>query len=254
MELHPKAASGFGQEADTYEKARPSYPAQTTTWLKNDLGLQSSSQVLEVGAGTGKFTRFLLDITESVSVLEPVEAMRTQLAHKYPSVRQVHGQASSISLPDNSMDFIICAQSFHWFAGDEALREFHRVLKPNGRIGLIWNYRDDRVSWVARLKELRALYEGQTPQFHPGLPEQFFPNTEFGPLQSWSCEHGHTGDPEVVVVQCTRSVSFLAALPENEKLDFLNRVRLLVQTHPELQGKAQVTFPYITFFYRADAL
>src|SRR5690606_39572748 len=59
--------------------------------------------------------------------------------------------AQTLPLADGALDAVVCAQAFHWFAGREALDEFHRVLRPGGRLGLVWNVRDESVDWVAEL-------------------------------------------------------------------------------------------------------
>ena len=90
---------------------------------------------LDVGAGTGKFTTLLATTGATVVGVEPVDAMRAKIdALQLPTVRAVAGTAQAIPLPSGKLDAVVCAQAFHWFATREALDEFHRVLRPGGRL------------------------------------------------------------------------------------------------------------------------
>ncbi|WP_439814784.1 class I SAM-dependent methyltransferase [Zavarzinia sp. CC-PAN008] len=143
--IHTEAARGFQQGAEAYARGRPGYPAEADVWLTCDLGLGPGSTVVELGAGTGKFTTRLVATGATVIAVEPVAAMRAQLAASAPAARILDGTAEAIPLPDASANVVVCAQSFHWFATPVAVAEIARVLKPGGQLGLIWNTRDDRV-------------------------------------------------------------------------------------------------------------
>ncbi len=75
--------------------------------------------------------------------------MRARLEADLPAVTPLSGNAQNVALPDASLDAVLCAQAFHGFDTRETLDEFHRVLKPGGRLGLVWNVRDESVDWVA---------------------------------------------------------------------------------------------------------
>ena len=89
-----------------------------------------------------------------ITAVEPVAAMRAALERNCPTVRAVDGTAEQIPVPDASADAVIAAQSFHWFDGERALPEIHRVLRPGGLLGMIWNVRDEASDWSERLTEI----------------------------------------------------------------------------------------------------
>ena len=89
-----------------------------------------------------------------MTAIEPLDEMRTELEAALPDVHAVAGSAEAIPLPDASADVVTSAQAFHWFDHDEALPEIARVLRPGGRLALVWNSRDDRDPWMARLSEI----------------------------------------------------------------------------------------------------
>ncbi len=147
-QVHHSAAAGYKTAADTYIKGRPDYPPQVSQWLTQTLGLDSHKTVIDLGAGTGKFTGRLVATDAQVIAVEPVAQMLEKLSAAWPQVLAVSGTATDLPLPDASVDAVVCAQAFHWFATPEALSEIARVLKPGGKLGLIWNLRDTQVSWV----------------------------------------------------------------------------------------------------------
>lgn len=252
--IHHAAAQGFSTQADTYARGRPDYPAELGNWLRGTLGLAPGKTVVDLGAGTGKFTSLLVPSGASVVAVEPVDAMRAQLAAKLPDVRALPGSAESMPLPDASVDAVVCAQAFHWFANTAAMREIHRVLKPGGRLGLIWNVRDESVPWVAQLTEIMTPYEGDAPRFYKGDWKKVFPAEGFGPLGLTRFPYTHTGAPEQVIVDRVMSVSFIASLPQPEQDDVRARLHAVIASAPALQGRDEVSFPYSTEAYCCERL
>jgi SAM-dependent methyltransferase len=245
--VHRMAAEGYSPTAaDHYVRGRPDYPPEVALWLRDTLGLEAGKTVVDLGAGTGKFTRRLVDTGASVIAIEPVAPMRARLAAALPQVDARDGTAQAMPPGDASVDAVVCAQAFHWFANAEALAEIHRVLKPGGRFGLIWNLRDASVDWVARLDAIVNRAEGDTPRYYTGQWRTAFPFPGFGPLQEQHYAVGHTGSPEDVIVARVKSTSFIAALPPAEQAQIEAEVRALIESEPALRGKESVTVPYET--------
>jgi SAM-dependent methyltransferase len=244
--IHPAAACGFDAQAQAYARGRPDYPPALDAWLRDTLGLHAGRSVVDLGAGTGKFVPRLLATGARVTAIEPVAAMRAVLQADWPDVPALAGTAEAIPLPAASVDAVVCAQAFHWFANPTALAEIRRVLRPGGRLGLVWNVRDERVPWVARLTELVRPHEGDAPRYHRGDWRRLFPFEGFGPLHEAHFAHGHTGTPEQVIVERFLSVSFIAALPPAEHQAVAAQLRALIAGEPALAGHAAVTFPYDT--------
>ena len=245
------AAEAYTTAADAYVVGRPDYPAEVDAWLSDDLGLDDTKTVLDVGAGTGKFTKRLAATGARVVAVEPVTEMLAKLSAALPRVEALNGTATQIPLADASVDAVVCAQAFHWFATPESLREIHRVLRPGGRLGLIWNMRDARVPWVAKLDAIVNRFEGDTPRYYTGAWRQAFPHPGFGPFAERHFAQGHTGSPDDVILNRVRSTSFIAALPDAVREKVEAELRALVDEEPLLAGKATVTVPYETAAFSA---
>jgi len=215
--IHHSAADGYTAEAGTYVKGRPDYPPEIEEWLRSDLGLSGGKIALDLGAGTGKFFSRLLATGATVIAVEPIPAMLDQLVRHYPGIEAKMGSAEHIPLDDASVDAVVCAQAFHWFATPEALHEIHRVLKPGGAFGLIWNVRDESVEWVAALTKIMEPFQGDAPRYPTLKWRGLFPADGFSSLREQHFSNGHTGFPEQVIVDRVLSVSFIAALPRDER-------------------------------------
>ena len=245
-EVHAAAAEGFANAVAAYVAGRPGYPPAVDRWLSETLGLSGDSTVIDLGAGTGKSTAHLLKTGARVVAVEPVEAMRVAMQRDLPEVDVQNGTATAIPMVDGRADAVVCAQSFHWFASRAAVREIRRVLRPGGRLGLIWNVRDESVPWVAALTRIMAQYEDDAPRFHHGAWRQVFPAEGFDVLKEKTFSHEHCGAAERVIVDRVLSVSFIAALPDPVRLAVAEEIRALIQKTPELAGRSEVCFPYRT--------
>jgi SAM-dependent methyltransferase len=247
--VHASAQQGFSSQAVTYAQGRPDYPRQLTGWLADTLRIDAHSTVIDLGAGTGKFTRLLTTLAPTLVAVEPVPAMGAQLNKLLPDVRLLNGTAESIPLANASADALVCAQAFHWFSTEAALAEIHRVLKPEGRLGLVWNVRDESVDWVAAITAIITPYEGDTPRFHTGRWREAFTGKYFSEPQVTCLPYNHVGSPQEVIMDRFLSVSFIAALPDAEKAQVTEQLQRLITTHPALKGRDTVAFPYQTQAY-----
>jgi SAM-dependent methyltransferase len=145
----------FGSAAATYEAGRPSYPVEAVEWMLTPARREGRSlRVADVGAGTGKLTRAVVELGAEVVAIDPDPAMLANLRGNVAGVPTFAGTAEAVPLPDASVDAVVLGQAWHWVDPDAASAEIARVLRPGGVLGLIWNVRDERVEWVRRLTEV----------------------------------------------------------------------------------------------------
>ncbi|MBX2986882.1 MAG: class I SAM-dependent methyltransferase [Bdellovibrionaceae bacterium] len=135
----------FSDRVENYKKFRPGYPAGVITSLQDLFPADRRPlRIADVGAGTGIFTRLLLEAGHEVWAVEPNDEMRF-VAEKdlasYPSFHALKGSSERMGLPAAEFDLVTAAQAFHWFDPRATRREFRRLLKPDGRAAILWNNR-----------------------------------------------------------------------------------------------------------------
>ena len=135
----------FGSVAADYDRYRPAPPPQALDWLIPP----NATAVLDLAAGTGAVTRLLIGRAARVVAVEPDEQMRSVLAARCPEAEVLEGRGEDIPLADASVDAVVIASAWHWLDPDRAVPEITRVLRPGGRLGVLWVSRDSRVDWVA---------------------------------------------------------------------------------------------------------
>ncbi|HUB02933.1 MAG TPA: class I SAM-dependent methyltransferase [Terriglobales bacterium] len=134
----------FSDRVENYALYRPGYPSEVLDVLRNECGLRPDHIVADIAAGTGLFTRMLLENGNSVFAVEPNLEMREMGLHqlsRYDRLVSVAGTAEETTLRSASVDFVTAAQAAHWFDLPRARAEFVRILKPEGWCVLIWNER-----------------------------------------------------------------------------------------------------------------
>lgn len=211
------AARGFEAGAAAYELARPGYPDEAIAVLVAMVGIGAGTVVCDLAAGTGKLTRRLLELDATVVAVEPVPGMRAQLSAVLPGVEVTDGTAEEVPLADSSMDVVTVAQAFHWFDAPKALEEIARVLKPNGRLAILWNERDECAPWVAEMSRLIRWHERTVSRYqHLDWAAVVAGSGWFAPLQervvAWEQPMTRT-----LLADRVRSISYIAAMPTAER-------------------------------------
>eukprot|EP01116_Phalansterium_solitarium_P022338 TRINITY_DN7335_c0_g1_i1.p1 TRINITY_DN7335_c0_g1~~TRINITY_DN7335_c0_g1_i1.p1 ORF type:complete len:264 (-),score=99.72 TRINITY_DN7335_c0_g1_i1:8-799(-) len=251
-------AQGFNKQVDAYETARPSYPPQIVDRLISVVGLKPAASVVELGVGTGKFTRLLTPYKLNVIAVEPAAGMRTKFAQLFPDITLVDGTGESIPVESGTVDAILIAQAFHWFASEASLREFHRVLKPNGALGLIWNLEDRNAApWVAKLRDLYEVHEAGSPQYRLMLWKHAFDTQfardSFAPLSDEHLAHS-IACTKSMVWQRVLSKSYIANLDPASAEALRQQIYAMLerdvpQFAPDAATEATVDYPYTTDIY-----
>lgn len=239
-ELNRRAAS-FDAVADVYGAVRPGYPQQLSDWLVP----ADARQVVDVGAGTGKFTATLVRPDRTVVAVDPSGAMLAQLRRTLPGVDARIGAAEAIGVPDGWAAAVTVAQAWHWVDVPAACVEIARVLRPGGHLGLIWNYRDERVGWVRELG-VAMHADGDHYTGSNETPQVVAP---FGPpeIREHPWRQRLTRES---LLDLVRSRSYFAVMDPQDRETALADVMAVLDTHPELAGRQSFELPYVTIAFR----
>ena len=233
--------SSFAKVADAYERGRPGYPEEAVRWLAGD----AACDVVDLGAGTGKLTRGLVALGHRVTAVEPLAEMRAELGAALAGLTALAGSAESIPLSDASADVVVCGQAFHWFDHASALPEIARVLRTGGgRLALVWNSRDDRDPWMARLSAIIGNETVQETDVYPVLQSSGL----FGPVEISEFAFEQVLDRDGLL-DLVLSRSYCAKLPPADREPVLEAVGAL---YDETAGKGGVHLAYVTQCFRAE--
>lgn len=247
MTIDANAARSFGPAADLYDSIRPTYPVEALRWQAGD-GSDEAKEVVDLGAGTGLLTRGLIALGHRVTAVEPDERMLAKLTASSPGLAAAHaGAAEALPLPDASADVVTAGQAFHWFDRSRALPEIHRVLRPGGVLAPIWNVRDESVDWVGALTEAIGVSQGERDALAATAAGYFGP--AFAEPEHRVFRHAWPMDRDRLV-RLVQSRSYYLTADQERRSRIVAVVDDLVETHPDLRGKASFAMPYDTYAFR----
>lgn len=228
MELHPLAAS-FADVVDAYERGRPEYTPAVAQAIMAELHLAPGERVLDLAAGTGKLTRALVQAGLDVIAVEPQAPLRDILAASVGAERVLDGSAEQIPLPDESVAAVTVADAFHWFDQAAALREIRRVLRPGGGLGVLRISPDwSGASWSHDVGSLISKLGLEHPQFQgPHWEDAAREQGGWAEPRRVQLTMTQPADPDVVL-DYIASISWMAALPAEERAQIIAKARELI--------------------------
>ncbi|QFY06550.1 methyltransferase domain-containing protein [Nonomuraea phyllanthi] len=228
-------ATSFGTAAASYHQGRPGYPSSSVEWLVP----RRARRVLDLGAGTGQFTRLLVEAGLKVVAVEPSGQMRERLRVAVPGAEVLEGRAERIPLEDDSIDAVVVAQTWHWVDPALAEPEIARVLVPGGTLSLVWNVRDLAEPWVADLDGILHQHSRHAIDTRPSVGEPFGPPERMEIRWSQVMTRSE-------LLDMVASRSYVITLPEEVRSLLLADVRELLEAHPDLKGREEIALPYVT--------
>jgi SAM-dependent methyltransferase len=246
MASREEMSMSFGRQAGVYDAGRPDYPAEAVEWmLERHVAREHAVRVADVGAGTGKLTRALVEAGAEVVAIDPDPAMLAVLREGVHAVPTFVGSAESLPLPDAAVDVVTFGQAWHWVDPVAASREVARVLRAGGVLGLVWNVRDDDVVWVRRLTDVMhgSHAEQMLAEGPPSVGEPF------GPVESaeWRWTRPMT---RKALFDMAHSRSYIITAADEDRARIDKELGALFDEVGAV-GDAVVALPYVTRAYRA---
>lgn len=237
-DLKPKPA--FDHCADDYSQYRPTYPEGALNLIAERAGPPAGRWAVDVGAGTGIFSRLLagsgwhvIAVEPSLSMLGQFESVRQPIDGN-PPIQRLSASAEATALRTSSISLVTAAQAFHWFNPPYALAEFARILAPGSLLVLLWNNRDDTQSPFAHAYEtLIALYNPayQHEYRRQDWPKKIAAQGDFHPARQATFAHTWTLTADAFI-GFTRSTSYIRnVLSTDQRPRFEDDVRRLIQQH-----------------------
>lgn len=226
--------------------------------LASALPLESGRTVVDLGAGTGKFTRLLALTGAEVRAVEPVRAMRERLAELLPGIAVSGGTAEETGLPDGCADAVVAAQSWHWFREPETLAEVERLLRPGGTLALVWNTFDTSVPWVRDFQDIYFRFASRDMPIPPltsgpggtgrGWRTTFEDRPGWGRMteRHWPNPHSTTVED---VVERMMSSSRIAVLDVPQQECVRGELEAVLNGHDATRGRGDLELPYTTDVY-----
>lgn len=234
----------FGSTADVYDRFRPGYPAAAARWM---VGVEAPARVLDLGAGTGRLATLLDGLGYDVLAVEPDDGMRAVAESALPG-RTAAGTGEDIPAADGSFDAVVVGQAFHWFDRERALPEIARVLRPAGRLGVIWNVREETTAWAVALGELVGGEDRRVAEGRGRAPDL---GPRFDPAEQLVLEHEQELDADRLV-GLAASWSYVALRPDRDEV--LAKVRAIAETELARTGRPTFALRYEARAYRARRL
>ncbi|HEX3542015.1 MAG TPA: class I SAM-dependent methyltransferase [Acidimicrobiales bacterium] len=240
-------ARSFGEVAEAYDRYRPGPPAEAAAWVLP----AEAADVLDVGAGTGAFTRRLVGrVSGQVVAAEPDGRMRRVLADRSPGVVVVGATAEYLPFAAASFGAVVVSSAWHWVDATRAVPEIARVLRPGGHLAVLWSGPDRRVDWVAdvlgRGRDAMAGAEQEDHRHQVELPA----GAPFGPAETttltWTMPMTRH---ELVGLAATYSQ--VIVLSPGERASLLDRVADLAARLIPLGGPAAIDVPMRCRCWRA---
>jgi SAM-dependent methyltransferase len=135
----------FGRDPAGYDRARAGHPERVYEVLRERCGLGPDTRVLEIGPGTGKVTRRLLELgVRSLVAVEPDPALAAYLRSSVGDGPEILVTTlERATLPAEAFDLAVAASSFHWVEPERGLAAILGALRPGGWWAMWWTHHGD---------------------------------------------------------------------------------------------------------------
>lgn len=236
----PAPTRRFSDRAEDYARFRPDYPAAAVAAILAGLPPPPQLVTADVGAGTGIFARQLAERGARVVAVEPNRAMR-EAATPHPRITWTDGTAEATGLPFAAHDLVTVAQAFHWFHVDLALEEFQRVLRPGGRLAILWNHRSRDDAFTLGYRQALEAIDGEAPaERSTFVPDTVTATGRFANPRTLGFEHSQALTLDELLGRALSTSTVPKSGPRTETL--LSMLRELHARHRGRDGRSSMVY------------
>jgi ubiquinone/menaquinone biosynthesis C-methylase UbiE len=241
----------FSNKSEVYTKYRPSYPREFIELLRENVDRCEDTIVADVGAGTGILTKQIAENMRKVYAVEPNNDMRTacnKYCNELKNVTLINGSAENTTLPDKSVNVVTVAQAFHWFDREKTKLEFQRILKPRGKVVLVWNSRDGENELIKENYEINKRLCPNFKGFSGG--SSLTPNEYNDFFKQGICNHEIFSNNLSMTLEeyIGRNVSASYAPLKNDE-NYMDFVEGLTHIFNKYSYNGRIVFPQKTYVY-----
>jgi SAM-dependent methyltransferase len=236
----------FGADPAHYDRHRPAVPELVAEWMVPPV----CPVAVDVGAGTGHFTRILLARAERVIAVDPDEQMCEWLRQRYPAAAVHLAGSENLPVDDASVDGVFSSNAWHWFDPPAAGAEAARCLRPGGVLGASWHDRGASALWLDEVqKVILSAHNPASPIHEFALPADL----PFTPVEKHVIAYDREMTPrEVCDMHCTYSA--LISLPDAEREPLMQRLFDHLTERADERGLPTLSIPFVATCYRAYRL
>ncbi len=247
MASREEMSLSFGSAAGVYESGRPDYPREAVDWMLAPVRTGRAPRVADVGAGTGKLTRTVVEAGAEVVAIDPDPDMLAALRQHVHGVPTFVGAGERMPLPGSSVDAVLFGQAWHWVDAVAASAEAGRVLRRGGVLGLVWNIRDQSDPWVARLTA--AMHGSHAEEMLAGEGPKVSGPFEGLEARTWTWTRSLT---RAALLDLVASRSYVITASERDRAAILAAVSALFDERrlTDAAGVEVCDLPYLTHAFR----
>ncbi len=244
------AKQRFSNRVADYVRYRPGYPSELLDVLRKECDLRSGHVIADIGSGTGLLSELFLKNGNRVYGVEPNREMREAGERHLQSYRgyvSVEGSAEATTLPEVCADFVAAGQAFHWFEPEKTRAEFRRILRPQGWVVAIWNFREMETPFARAYEDMLVKYGTDYARVRESYPQghdvqSFFLGGEF--------LHHNLPNPQILdwdgLAGRLRSSSYV---PQEDHANFAPMMDVLRELFRRYQENGRVRVEYATHLY-----
>ena len=156
----------FNDDLINYEKWRTNYCDELFSDIIAYSGIGAGKLAVDVGCGTGKSTRPILEAGCRVIGIEYGRDMAEYVRERFKSYDEFsveNAKFEDFVCEDNSIDLLLSGTAFHWIPEDIGYGKAFRIIRPGGTLALFWSFPTPDISRPQLMERMQSVYSRYNP-------------------------------------------------------------------------------------------